>query len=679
MNTTENPLLETPSPVPAFDRIGPEHVLPAIESRMAAYHARLAPILAQPEQVDWDHFVALEERLLADLDESFSPASHLHAVMDSPQWREVYAEAVVKITDFSTLLDQHAGRFAAYHHIRQSSGFARLTAAQQAVIDKALRDFRLSGIDLSEADQQRYRELVRELTELSTSFQQNLQDATDGWFCQFDDESALDGLPERALQMARESARQRERSGVVVTLEFPSYQAVITYASDRALREQVYTAYCTRASDQGPQAGQWDNAPLIADTLARRDELARLLGFESYIEYSLETKMAQSHRQVDRFLMALADKARPRAVEELEALTEFAHQDGLDPDQPLRAWDIAYYSERLRQQAYQVSDEEIRPYFPIEKCLEGLFEVVQSLFGIRIERDATVAVWHPDVRFYRLTDRDGSPIAACFMDLFARKGKRGGAWMADCRSLRETDHGEQLPVAYLNCNFAAPDRDSDSLLNHTELTTLFHEFGHCLHHMLTRVPYPAVGGISNVEWDAVELPSQFLENWCWQYPALLRFSAHHRTGEVLPESLFQRMRAARHFQSGLFLLRQIEFGLLDLRLHAQPDQDPETIVHAVRADVAVVEYPPFNRFINGFGHLFAGGYAAGYYSYLWAEQLAADAFDRFVSEGIFNEQTGDAFRREVLARGGSRPAAESFEAFRGRQPVIEPLLASYGL
>jgi len=679
VKTTENPLLETPSALPEFDRIKPEHVLPAIESRMAQYHEQLAPVLTHPDQTDWDGFVAVEERLLTDLDESFSPASHLHAVMDSPEWREVYAEAVVLVTDFSTTLDQNPKRFAAYRHIHQSTQFTALNSAQQAVIIKALRDFRLSGIDLPDEDQRRYRDLVRDLTELSTSFQQNLQDATDGWFCQFDDDSALDGLPDRALQMARQYAKQRDLTGVVVNLEFPSYQAVITYANDRTLREQVYTAYCTRASDQGPQAGQWDNASLIEDILARRDELAKLLGFDRYIEYSLETKMARSHQEVDQFLVALADKARPRALDELQSLTDFAQQNGLPADQPLCAWDIPYFSERLRQQQYQVSDEEIRPYFPVEKCIDGLFEVVQSLFGISMQADALVAVWHPDVRFYRLMDHDGEPIAACYMDLFARKGKRGGAWMADCRSLRETATGKQLPVAYLNCNFAAPDDGNDSLLNHNELTTLFHEFGHCLHHMLTQIPYPAVGGIANVEWDAVELPSQFLENWCWQYPALVRFSAHHQSGEVLPEALFERMRAARHFQSGLFLLRQIEFGLLDFRLHARPGEAPESVVNEVRGEVAVVEYPDFNRFINGFGHLFAGGYAAGYYSYLWAEQLAADAFDRFVTEGIFNAQTGDSFRREVLARGGSRPAAESFEAFRGRQPVIEPLLDSYGL
>ncbi len=681
MDTNANPLLDK-QPLPSFDQIQPDHVIPALNELIERYHSTMSPVLADPESVSWDSFIAVEEALLAEIDDAFSPASHLHSVMDSPEWREVYAEAVVLITDFSTALDQDPQRFRAFTRLKESADYADWDQPRRSVIDRALREFRLSGIDLPPAQQQRFGELVRELTTLSTAFQQNLQDATDAWQLHFEDSAALDGLPERSVDMAAALASQYDKSGYLINLEFPSYQAVITYASDRKLRETLYTAYCTRASDQGPHAGQWDNAALIEQILPLRQELASLLGFESYIDYSLETKMASSQSQVESFLLELAARARDRAIEELDELTRFARDRGHDAGEPLAPWDLPYYAEQLRQHRFQVSDEEIRPYFPVEQAVKGLFDVASTLFDIRFEPDESVPVWHPDARYYRVYDNDNQQIAGFYSDLFARKGKRGGAWMADCRSLRHGLDSSQLPVAYLNCNFAAATDQSPSLLNHQELTTLFHEFGHSLHHMLTQVPYPSVGGIANVEWDAVELPSQFLENWCWQQQAIKQFSRHLDNDEPLPDALFERMLNARHFQSGLFLLRQIEFGVMDFRLHAARHESAGNlldIVDQVRAEIAVVDYPEFNRFLNGFGHLFAGGYAAGYYAYLWAEQLAADAFSRFEQEGIFNKQTGQSFRREVLAMGGSRPAAQSFRAFRGREPEIGPLLKSYGI
>ncbi len=633
-------------------------------------------VLADPASATWDNFCAVEEAQAVHLDHAFSPVSHLHSVADSPEWREVYAQAIEKLTIFHTELDQSKPRFEAMQTIANSADFKSLSAAQQRIVENSLRDFRLAGIDLDDEKRAQYRELVRELSQLSTQFQQNLQDATDAWSLHFDDADGLSGLPDSALEQARQRAADMDLQGFVVNLEMPSYQAILTYADDRGLRETLYRAYTTRASDQGPNAGQWDNSDLVLKILKVRESLASLLGFASYADYSLETKMAQSPQQVLDFLNDLAGRAHPRALEEVAELTEFARRNG-GPEQ-LAPWDIAYYAEKLRQEQFDISDEEVRPYFEAGRSLAGMMDVVTELFGIRFQEDTSVETWHPSVRYFAVSNDQDEVIASFYVDLFARKGKRGGAWMADCRSR----YVSQKPVAFLNCNFAAPSEQSPSLLNHNELTTLFHEFGHSLHHMLTEVTHPAVGGISGVEWDAVELPSQFLENWCWENDALSRFARHHQTNAVIPDDLVDRLRAARHFHSGLFLVRQLEFALTDMALHTDTPDDYVGVLamqETVKDRVAAIKTPAENRFINGFGHLFAGGYAAGYYSYLWAEQLSADAYARFLEDGIFNRQTGEAFRAEVLAVGGSRDAMESFQAFRGRAPSVTPLLESYGI
>jgi len=574
-------------------------------------------------------------------------------------------------------MDQDPNRYRAWCALRDNVEHETLTPAKRRIIDNTLRDFRLGGIELEPEQRSRFGAIKRRLTELSTQFEQNVQDATDAWSLELADATALAGLPATQLEQARQLAGSRGLDGYLLNLEYPSYHAVMTYAEDRSLRKTVYEAYNTRASDQGPNAGQWDNGPLIHEILTLRQEMARLLGFDSYADYSLVTKMASSPQQVRKFLDQLLALARPRAELELAELTEYAVSQGGPAE--LAAWDIGFFSERLRKQRYDVSEEEIRPYFPLPAALDGLFGVAKSLFDLSFEERADVPIWHQDVRYFEVSDDKAAVVAGFYIDLYARKGKRGGAWMADCRA----KYGEQLPVAFLTCNFPAPGKDRPSLLGHKDLTTLFHEFGHTLHHLLTRIPHPTVGGIRGVEWDAVELPSQLLENWCWQSEALDTFARHVDSGEPLPVDLLQRMLDARHFQSGLFLVRQLEFAITDLHLHQEFDPEKtnhQAIIHArVRAQTAVIPTPEWNRPINSFGHLFAGGYAAGYYSYLWAELLSADAFSRFEEEGIFNRSTGADFIDEVLARGGSRDALDSFVAFRGREPEIGPMLRSYGI
>ncbi len=676
-----NPLLVYHQ-LPPFSEIQPSHVVPAVEALIQHCREGLAQTETSDGAIDWDSLVGREEQLLDELSRAWQPVSHLHNVNATEAWREAYAEAVVMLTDFYTELSQDTDRYRAYQALRQSDQFDRLGPVRQRLIENTLRDFHLAGVDLPADEKQQYRELMRELTELGTRFQQNLQDATEAWDLTFEDPSALAGLPDNELEQCRDRARQVESEGYRITLDFPSYHAVLTYADDRDLREQVYRAYNTRASDQGPHAGQWDNRQILGQILELRQRLARVVGFDNYAHYSLATKMAPDPAAAEGFLRRLADMARPRARDEMQALAAYAGQQGAPL--PLQAWDLPYWSEKLRKAEFDVSEDELRPYFPLPRAIEGLMAVSGELFGITFRRRDDVDVWHPDVSFFELLNADGQVQAGLYLDLYARSGKRGGAWMADCRCyLSLADGGVQKPIAFLNCNFGPATPERPSLLSHRDLTTLFHEFGHGLHHMLTRIEHPAIGGISGVEWDAVELPSQFLENWCWERAALDRFAHHIDSGDALPDALLERMLAARHFQSGMFLCRQLEFGLTDLRLHVEVDGgDPagvERVEQQVRDQVAVVPYPPENRFLNGFAHLFSGGYAAGYYSYLWAEQLAADAFSRFQDEGVMNPETGAAFRREVLEAGGSRPALDSFVAFRGHEPRIEPLLRSYGI
>ncbi len=673
-----NPLL---SPgLPMFDRIRPRHAMPALEHLIGQCREGIATALAA-EPDGWDGLAAVEEELLDRLASAWAPVSHLHGVIGGAKWRKVYAEAALLLNEFHTELDQDESRFQAYRRLKESPAYPGLSTAQRRVVDNSLRDFHLAGIDLPPPAKVRYRELAQQLTELETRFEQNVQQASDAWSKPIESKQTLRGFPANELRAARQRAKAAGREGWLVTLDYPSYHAVLTYAEDRALREEVYREYHSRASDQGSHAGQWDNAPVIAEILERRRELARLVGFPNYAEYSFATTMVETPAEALEFLRDLAARARPRALEELAELTAFASDRGAA--EPLEPWDVAYFSEQLRKQRFDISDEELRPYFPLPAALDGMMAVAGSVFGLNFAERTGVPVWHPEVRYFDVLDDSGEQVASFYLDLFARRGKRGGAWMGTCRSRIARADRVQRPVAFLNCNYAAPGEGHPSLLSHRELTTLFHEFGHCLHHMLTRVPHPAVGGIAGVEWDAVELPSQFLENWCWERTALDRFAGHFESGDALPQDLFQRMLDARHFQTGLFLVRQLEFGLTDLRLHVEFDPGDagqiERIVGEVRDQVTVIRQPPENRSLNSFSHLFAGGYAAGYYSYLWAEQLSADAFSRFQEEGVFDRAAGGDFRREILEVGGSRDALDSFVAFRGREPRLEPLLVSYGI
>jgi len=673
-----NPLLERHF-FPPFEQIDAAQVVPAITQLLADNRAQLQRLLADPP-AGWAliaQLEAMEERL----NNAWSPVSHLNSVVNSDSLREAYNAALPLLTDYYTEYGQNRPLFDAYQTLADSAEFAQLSVAQQKVVSNALRDFRLSGVALDGEPKARYGQIRQRLSELSTRFSENVLDATNGWSKTLAEAEALAGLPQSAIGAARQAAQKQGDGGYRITLEFPSYIAVMTHADDRSLREEVYTAFATRASELGPHGGQWDNRGLIDETLALRHELAQLLGFSDYAGYSLATKMAESAEQVEAFLRDLALRSRPMAQQEYQELCQFARErDGIDT---LQAWDVSYYAELLKQQRYQVSQEELRAYFPVGQVLSGLFTIVERLFGIQVSEQPSTGLWHADARLFRI-EQQGAVIGYFYLDLYARAHKRGGAWMDVCRTRwRDADGCLQLPVAYLVCNFNAPVGAQPALLTHNELTTLFHEFGHGLHHLLTQVECAGVSGITGVAWDAVELPSQFLENWCWDPEALGLISAHVDSGEPLPSELLQRLLSARNFQSGMMMVRQIELSLFDLLLHRHYQPDPATdvqqLLDRVRSEVAVVTPPLFNRFQCSFSHIFAGGYACGYYSYKWAELLSADAFSRFEEEGVFNPATGALFREQILAQGGSRDAMELFLAFRGRKPSPEALLRHAGL
>jgi oligopeptidase A len=672
-----NPLLEEHH-LPPFSAIEIKHIKPAIKARIeqvwSVLNNQLA-IIEQGEPASWENIVVPFDEASDLLSQSWSPVSHLNGVQNSDELRAIYTECIQLLTDFGTAIDQHQPLFKAYESIKSSAAFIALAAPQQKVITDALRDFQLAGVALPKAKKQRYGELQKQLSTLSMNFSNNVLDATQAWFTHFETAAALAGLPEGALASAEQAATQKDLSGYVITLDIPSYMAVITYADDRALREEIYRAYATRAT-----SGKWNNSPLIKETLALRFELAQLLGFDSYADLSLATKMAESTEQVDAFLCTLAEKSLPVANKDLAALQEFAADEHQIDD--LQAWDVAYYSEKLRQRDYAISQEDLRPYFPAERVMDGMFTVVGKLFGITIEPVDTVELYHEDVRFF-VIKKAGEIQAYFYFDIYARDKKRGGAWMADCRTRRLRDGNLQLPVAYLTCNFSAPVGSKPSLLTHQEVTTLFHEFGHGLHHMLTQMTESAVSGISGVAWDAVELPSQFLENWCWAREVIPMISGHYKTGEPLPDNLLEKMLAAKNFQSGMQMVRQLEFSLFDFRLHAQySDANPveaQEVLDQVRSEVAVMQPPAFNKFQNGFSHIFAGGYAAGYYSYKWAEVLSADAFSLFEEKGVFDRATGEKFLNTILANGGSQEPMALFKAFRGREPNTDALLRHGGI
>jgi oligopeptidase A len=666
--------------LPAFDQIEPVQAEAAVDQVLAESRRQVEALLARTDEPTWDNLIEPLEVLGERLSQVWGPISHLFMVRSSAEWRAAYNACLPKVTEYGLELSQSAPLCAAYRRIAESPAFSALSPVRQKVINDALRDFRLSGIDLPVEQQQRYREIALKLSELQTKFEENLMDSIQAWSKLVTNEAELVGMTPAAITQARAKAQAKNLDGWLLTLDFPSFDAVITYADNRALRQEIYTAYTTRASDQGPQAGQFNNGPLADDILKLRHEQAQLLGFANYAELSLATKMADTPDEVEQFLQDLAQRAKPRAVAELNALRAYARElHGLEDLQP---WDTAYYSEKLKESSLGLSDEELRPYFALPQVLDGLFKLLTRLYGLRCERLPDAPVWHADVQAYKLIDADGGLVGRFYLDAFARDEKRSGAWMDECHNRRRTSSGVQTPVAYLVCNFRPAVGDQPALLTHDEVLTLFHEFGHGLHLLLTQVEESAVAGIHGVEWDAVELPSQFMENWCYDEQTLNGFARHLQTGEPIPPALLDKLRASRVFQTGLATVRQLEFALFDLRLHR--DYDPalggrvlETL-QRTRDEVAVLKPPAFNRMPMSFSHIFAGGYAAGYYSYKWAEVLSADAFAAFEESG-FAAETGQRFRSTILANGGSREARELFREFRGRDPQIDALLRHNGL
>ncbi len=672
-----NPLLDF-SGLPRFADFKPEYVAPAVDKLLSDNRAVIARVASPEVPATWNDFVEPLEDANERLARAWSQVGHLNAVMNSPELREAYNANLPKVTQYYTELSQHQGLFEKYKMLAASSGCHGLTRAQRKTIENELRDFRLGGAELPPEKKARFMAIRERLSQVSSRFSDNLLDATNAFAQYVTDETELAGVPGDVRQAARETAEAEGKAGWKFTLHAPSYLPVMQYADNRALRERLYRAYVTRAAEFDKP--EWDNTPLIAESLKLRQELAQLLGFNNYAEYSLERKMAESPAQVLEFLNQLAFRARPHAERDLRELTIFARDElGLDR---LEACDLAYASEKLRVARYAFSDQEVKQYFPETTVLPGMFRLVEALYGVKIA-PAEAPVWHADVRFFSVHDREGALLGQFYVDLYARPSKRGGAWMDEAIARRRKNGRLQTPVAYLNCNFSAPVGGKPALFTHDEVITLFHEFGHGLHHLLTRVDCLGVAGINGVEWDAVELPSQFMENFCWEWQVLEPTARHVDTGAPLARALFDRMLAAKNFQSGLQMVRQLEFALFDLHLHY--DFDPHrgktalALVDEVRSRVAVVFPPDYNRFPNNFSHIFAGSYAAGYYSYKWAEVLSADAYSLFEENGVVDPATGGRFWDEILGVGGSRPALESFLAFRGREPKIDALMRHNGM
>ena len=673
-----NPLLQIHE-LPPFSKIKPEHVKPAVETIIRENEEAIETLLKNGSDFSWQTLQEPMDTLDDRLSQAWSPVGHMNAVVNSDELRDAYNACLPVLSEFSTRIGQNKDLYEAYRQIAESEEFDKLDRAQQKVIKDNLRDFKLAGVALPEDKKARYGKIRKELSELTSKFSDNVLDATMAWSKLITDESELQGLPESALAGARQLAQAKEHDeGWMLNLDFPSYFPVMTYCDNRELRKEVYTAFCTRASDQGPNAGEFDNSENINRILELRHELSRLLDFDNYAEYSLATKMAESGDQVIAFLEDLTHRSKPQAEKELEELKAFAREEFGAED--LQAWDIGYYGEKLRQKRYAISQEELRPWFPAERAISGMFDVVERLYGVSFENVDGVDLWHKDARFFNIT-RHNEVIGRFYLDLYAREHKRGGAWMDECRVRRKIDTKVQQPVAYLTCNFTPPVGDQPALLTHDEVVTLFHEFGHGLHHMLTKVDYSSVSGINGVAWDAVELPSQFMENWCWEEEGLAVISGHYETGESLPKEILDKLLAAKNFQSAMMMVRQLEFSLFDFKLHKNhaEGKSVQEVLDAVREQVSVVIPPAFNRFQHGFSHIFAGGYAAGYYSYKWAEVLSADAFSRFENEGIFNRETGESFLQEILEKGGSAEPMELFVNFMGREPQIDALLRHSGI
>ncbi|MHB1174740.1 MAG: M3 family metallopeptidase [Sulfuriferula sp.] len=672
-----NPLLDF-SALPRFTQIKPEHVTPAVDTLLEENKTLVEQLANAAEAPTWKTFVQPMEDANERLSRAWGPVSHLNSVMNNPELREVYNANLPKLTQYYAEMSQNLALFAKFKALKDSAGYMALNPAQKKIIDNELRGFRLGGAELPEDRKPRFLEIQEALAKLSAKFEENLLDATNAFSLFVDDEATLAGLPDDVKQAAREAAGRDDKPGWKLTLHGPSYMPVMQYADNRTLREQIYRAYVTRASEFGPP--ELDNTSLITQIVNLRREDAVMLGFASYAEESLATKMAETPQQVKDFLSELGARAKPHAQRDMDELREFARAElGLAD---LQAWDATYASEKLRVARYAFSDQEVKQYFPETQVLPGMFKLVETLYGLDIRPSQTES-WHPDVKFFDIRDRSGSLIGQFYLDLYAREHKRGGAWMDDALTRRRKNDAIQTPVAYLTCNFSAPVGGKPALFTHDEVITLFHEFGHGLHHLLTKIEDLGVSGINGVEWDAVELPSQFMENFCWEWEVLKHLTQHVDSKAPLPRELFDKMIAAKNFQSGLQTLRQIEFSLFDMRLH--DDFDPTTgktalqLLQEIRTRIAVLMPPDYNRFPNNFSHIFAGGYAAGYYSYKWAEVLSADAYSLFEENGVLSEAVGHRFWSEILGVGGSRPALESFVAFRGREPSIDALLRHNGM
>jgi oligopeptidase A len=667
-----NPLLDTSS-LPRFDEIKPEHVLPAIQQVIADNRARLEDLLGSNKTPDVDEIVVPIEHMEHELGRVWSPVSHLQSVLGSKDWREAYNQALPLLTEYGTEISQNADLQRAYAQVSKNLPDDASEASRSAV-DHALRDFHLAGVDLEKETKDRFKTIMQELARTQATFEHNIQDASDAWTLNITDDDNLRGLPDAVLARAAEDARKASLSGWVLSLDYPTYDAVLKHADSRDLREAMYRGWVTRGSDQGRDP-KWDNSENIENILALRHEAANLVGFKSYAEYSLATKMADTPEQVTGFLRELAGHSRAAAEKELEELTEFAGMR-------LEAWDMTYWLEKFKQDKFSVSNEELRAYFPATTVKDGLFKLASQLYGVELQQSEDVTTWHEDVRYFNVR-QNGEVLGGFYTDLFARNGKRTGAWIDECISRQDLNGHSALPVGYLVCNFQRPDERGVSLLTHDDVVTLFHEFGHMLHHLLTKVDFPSVSGINGVPWDAVELPSQFMENFAWSYDVLTRCSSHHLFNKPLPRDLFDKLESSRHAGAALAMLRQLELGLFDFRVHAEYGPDTPVpvlqVLAEVRDEVALIKHPDINRLPHAFSHIFAGGYAAGYYSYKWAEVLAADAFSAFEEAGIFDEATAQRFRREILEVGGSRDIMQAYIAFRGREPTIDALLLQTGI
>ena len=680
MNTPEksiNPLLDF-SGLPRFAEFKPEYVTPAVDQLLADCRAAVAHAMDAATPAEWEAFISPMDDANEKLGRAWGQVSHLHSVMDSPELREVYNACLPKITIFYAEMGQNEALFAKFKALKARPDYSALSDPRKKIVDNELRDFRLGGAELPDDKKARFMQVQEELAQLSAKFEENLLDATNDFSLYIDDAAELGGLPDDALEAMKAAAVADGKTGWKITLHMPSYLPVMQYADNRELREQLYRAYVTRASELGKP--EFDNTALISGILKLRREAAVLLGFNSYAEVSLAAKMADTPAEVLKFLDELGVRARPYAEQDFAELKAFARDELGIAD--LQSWDTTYASEKLRVARYSFSDQEVKAYFPEPRVLAGLFKLVETLYGLHIREDKA-PVWHPDVKFYTLTDHTGQRVGQFYLDLYARASKRGGAWMDDVITRRKKADGIQTPVAYLNCNFSGPVGGKPALFTHDEVITLFHETGHGLHHLLTQIEELGVSGINGVEWDAVELPSQFMENFCWEWDVLKHMTHHVDTGAALPKELFDKMLAAKNFQSGLGTLRQIEFSSFDMRLH--DDFDPNggrsamDLLNEIRKETAVMLPPDYNRFPNNFSHIFAGGYGAGYYSYKWAEVLSADAYALFEENGVLSPEVGHRFWSEILAQGGTRPALESFKAFRGREPTIDALLRHNGM